>query len=1038
MRWFERLLHHHPLANITFVVVLVMGIAAYLSIPREQDPEVNFNWVSITTTLPGASAEDVEKRVTRPLEDALARVADVRFISSNSRENVSSILVRFQELDERTFDKRINDLRREVQNEADAELPPEATDPVVIEITTANGFPSAMVMVTSPADDERLRVLARQVKDDLERTKGVDSVFASGLNDPELQVRFLPEALAARGLSAADVADSVARWFRDIFAGQARVGDQEWLVRVVGQTANPDLLARIDVSPATDPTRRTPLSSVAEVARAREKPAQLLTRDSAPAVLLAVNKRTGANTLELMARINAYLEEKNRSLAGSGLAISLLDDQTVPTRQAIQTMQANALYGLLLVLLITWLFLGSRIASLVSIGIPFTLAGTFWALSALGFTVNISVLLGIVIVLGMLVDDAVVIVEAIYYRLVRGQAALSAAVDAIREVGLPVLTAVLTTLAAFMPLMLLPGIVGKFMFVIPAVVSIALLISLIEAYWMLPVHVHALKLDFSRPTRLHAKRERFTHWLRLKYARLLIRIMRHPLRALAGLLFMLALAAASVAGGLVKVQFFAFDPLRIFYVNVDMPPSTSIDATLREVQRVEAEVRKHLRAGEARGIAAAAGQKFTDTEPLYGPSYGQITVSLNPREGDMRTTDEIVAAMRPAVEALSGRAKISFLQVSGGPPASKPVKVRIRGDDYPELRAAADALKLIVRGIPGAIDVTDDEVAGRQQLVLKLDADAVRNAGLDPALVSRLVRLHTDGEIVADMRDAGDKLEVRVKAAREPMLDVLQLLDDPVALPNGRTTTLGALTVAETGSSQGVIKRYNLRRAITVEADLDRKHPDVPDSRTAARHIQEEWNTLAKRYPGVSIDFSGELEDVEESLNAMPGLFGLGVGLIYLILAAQFKSYFQPLMILVTVPMAFTGVVFGLLITDNPLSLYTMYGVIALTGIAVNSAIVLIDAANERRRAGMGLLHASIYAARRRVIPVLITTTTTIGGLFSLAVGLGGKSLIWGPMAASLVWGLSVATLLTLFVMPVIYRLAMGRSQPRQAFLDGA
>jgi len=1028
MKFFARLLRNHPLANITFVVVIVMGLMSYLNMPREQDPEVNFNWVNIMTTLPGASAEDVEKRVTRPLEDALARVADVRFISSNSRENSSSILVRFQDIDERTFDKRINDLRREVQNEADAELPIEATDPVVLEITTANGFPSAMVMVTSPADDERLRALARQVKEDLERTKGVDSVFASGLHDPELEISFLPHEAAARGLSGADVADSVSRWFRDIFAGQARVGDQEWLVRVIGQTSNPEQLARIEIIPSAQPQNRTPLSSVAEINRAREKPTQMIAQDGQPAVLLAVNKRTRANTLELVERINTYLAEKNRTLSGSGLSISLLDDQTIPTRQAISTMQRNALYGLSLVLLISWLFLGSRIALLVGIGIPFSLAGTFWMLDAMGFTLNISVLLGIVIVLGMLVDDAVVIVEAIYYRLVRGQQAVQAALDSIREVGMPVLSAVLTTLSAFLPLMLLPGIVGKFMFVIPAVVSLALVISLIEAYWMLPTHVAALRLDYTRPTRFQHRRERFTHWIRVKYARLLIRFMRHPMRALGILLVMLVLAVGAVGAGLVKIQFFAFDPLRIFYVNVDMPPSTTIDSTLREVQRVEAQVRKHLHNGEARGVAAVAGQKFTDTEPLYGPSYGQLTVSLNPRKDGMRATDEIVEAMRKDIEALSGRAKISFLQVSGGPPAARPIKVRARGDDYRELRAAADSLKRIVQTIPGAKDITDDEVPGRQQLVLRLDADAVRNAGLDPALVSRLVRLHTDGEIVADMRDGGDKIEVRVKAAREPLEDISRLLDDPIALPGGGTTTLGALTEMETGASQGVIKRYNLRRAITVEADLDRKNPDAPDSRTAARYVQEEWNKVAPRFPGVSIDFSGELEDVEESLNAMPGLFALGVGLIYLILAAQFRSYFQPLMILVTVPMAFTGVVFGLLITGNPLSLYTLYGVIALTGIAVNSAIVLIDAANERLKSGMGLLHASIYAARRRVIPILITTTTTIGGLFSLAVGLGGKSLIWGPMAASLVWGLAVATLLTLFAMPVIYRLSMTRS----------
>jgi multidrug efflux pump subunit AcrB len=248
------------------------------------------------------------------------------------------------------------------------------------------------------------------------------------------------------------------------------------------------------------------------------------------------------------------------------------------------------------------------------------------------------------------------------------------------------------------------------------------------------------------------------------------------------------------------------------------------------------------------------------------------------------------------------------------------------------------------------------------------------------------------------------------------------LLDDPVALPDGATTTLGALVRSEVRTGSGGIKHYNLKRAITIESDLDKTRIDTIE---ANARIGEAWQAIEARYPNTRIDFSGELDDINESLDAMKMLFLLGIGLIYLILAAQFRSYWQPLLILLTVPMAFTGVVFGLFVTQNPLSLYTLYGVIALTGIAVNSAIVLISAANERLKAGMSLQHATLYAARRRVVPILITTTTTIGGLFSLAVGLGGKSLIWGPMAASLVWGLLVATSLTLFTMPTMYRLAM-------------
>ncbi|MBI3147687.1 MAG: efflux RND transporter permease subunit [Betaproteobacteria bacterium] len=1028
MKFYAALIRNHPFANITFAVVLIMGLAAYLMMPREQDPEINFNWVIVTATLPGASAEDVEKRVTKPLEDAIKLVGDVKFVASSSRENVASILIRFRDISERIFDKRMADLRREIDNKAADELPPEAKDPKVLEITTSNGFATAMVLVTGEAEDEELRKSARDIRDDLERIPGVDRVYAIGLRDPELQILFDPQAANARGLTPTDIADAAAGWFRDVFAGKARAGDTEWLVRTVGTSADPAYLAQLSVAPAANPRGLVPLDAVAEVSRARARPTNLAAAAGKPAVVLSVTKKTAVNTIDLVERIDGFIKERNSLVATRGLKVALLDDQTIPTRSAIRIMESNALFGLATVLLVCWVFLGSRISLLVGVGIPFSLAGTFAVLHVLGFTLNISVLLGVVVALGMLVDDAVVVVEAIYYRVARGQEVLAAALDALREVFAPVTASVATTMAAFLPLMLLPGIVGKFMFVIPAVVTLALAISLLEAYWMLPSHVVGMKLSFDRPSRFHARRVRFSHWLRVKYSRLLIAMMRRP--GLSGTVMSLIIigAFAVVATGLVRVQFFAFDPIRLFYVNVDMPPGAPLEATLEAVQTVEQRLEPHLKPGELRAMASVAGFKYTDTEPLYGDGYGQVIVSLSPRVGDMRDTDEVVNAARPEIERLAGPGKVSFTMISGGPPLSKAIRVRARNDDPAELRAAADVLLEIVRKVKGTRDVVDDDVPGRPELVLTLDRDAVRSAGLNPAQLARHLRLLVDGEVVANMRDRGEKLELRVRARPTNTPDITALLDTPLALPGGGSTTLGALTRYETQAGKGIIKHYNLRRAITVEADLDR---ELNDAVRANEEIKREWKTLQARFPNTDLDFSGELDDIEESLDAMKLLFLMGVGLIYLILAAQFRSYWQPLMILVTVPLAFAGVAYGLLVSRNPLSLYTLYGVIALTGIAVNSAIVLIDAANERRAAGMSVLHAAVYAARRRVVPIIITSVTTIGGLFSLAVGLGGKSLIWGPMAASIVWGLGFATLLTLFVIPLLYWTAMRRRPPK-------
>ncbi|HEB97463.1 MAG TPA: efflux RND transporter permease subunit [Sedimenticola thiotaurini] len=1016
----ERLYRNHVLANLTFVLVLVMGTLSYQLLPRQQDPTINFNWIDITTVLPGASAEDVERRVTEVLEKRIRRIGDIRFVSSVSRESVSSILIRFEEITPELFDRRTTDLRRELQD-AKNELPEEATNPFVYEITSANAFPSAVVAVVGVADDENLRRRATAVGKDLERLRGVDRVLRTGLRDPELQIDFHPERLEAAGISPVQLADTIRSSFRDVAAGIARVGDRNWLVRLVGADSDPLPIGRLPVLGADG---EIPLEALADVARGREKASRAVRFDGRPAVMLSVTKKPDANTLELLDRIQRYLDERNRFASATGVELVLIDDQTEITRSALRVMQTNALLGLCLVLLVTWLFLGGRIALLTTIGIPFILAGTFWALAGLGQTLNISVLLGVVISLGMLVDDAVVVVEAIYYRLQRGAAAMSAVIGSLREVALPVTSAVLTTMAAFLPLMLLPGILGKFMLVIPLVVTIALAISLVEAFWMLPVHILGAHLRFDRPGRLQRLRSRLLHWLRIRYTRLLIGALRWPRTLLALVLLLFAATLAAVSGGAVKVDFFAADPIRLFYVNLEMPAGTPLDVTLEKTLEAERRVRAHLRPGEARNLLSYAGQQFSETSVFLGDHYGQVMVALNPRRDGLRSVDRMIEAMRADVTSIPGPLKIGFLRLSGGPPTSRPVKIKVRGDDLETIRRAVADLKAIMERVPGVRDISDDDTLGQMELTLRVNQDAARRAGIDPATVGRTLRLMVDGEVVASMQDQGDELDVRVRARPLALQSIDQLGRYALPLPDGGGITLAELVQGDPRPSLGNIRHYDFRRAITVEADLDK---GITDTVSANRAILSGWEAIRGRYPGIDLDQTGELDDIQESLDAILVLFLLGVGLMYLILGTQFRSYLQPLIILATVPMAFTGVVLGLLVTGNPLSLFTLYGVVALAGIAVNAAIVLISAANGRLRQGMSVLHATLYAARRRVVPILITSFTTVAGLLSLATGLGGRSLMWGPVATAIVWGLMVSTLLTLFVIPLLYRMFMGR-----------
>lgn len=1015
------LLRNTVFANLVFILVLMIGSLSYQMLPRQQDPTINFNWIIIITFLPGASAEDIEMRVTQPMEDALRKLNDVRFVSSTSRVGLSNILVRFRDLDQHTFDKRVSDLRREIQSKRN-ELPDDIEEPMILEITSANAFPAATLLVQGLDDDETLRRMAYQLHRELEQLRGIDRIDTLGLNDPEVQIKLDFNRLASLGISPVQVADMVASQWQDLAAGKLNVSNQQWLIRHVGQSPDPEQLARLEL-----PLQNSEilLGEVAEVHRARQDASHLVMYEQQPAVMMAVMKEANTNILELIDSLDQYLQSWNQLNAPQGVTAILADDQTETTRRAIDIMQSNALQGLLFVFAVSWLFLGWRIGLLVAIAIPFSLTGVFILLQAQNETLNLTVLLGVIIALGMLVDVAVVMVEAMHLRLRHGLDSIEAAISAIQEVGWPLLAAILTTMAAFLPLMLMPGILGDFMRIVPLVVTLALLFSLIQAFWMLPSQARLLQADPSYMSKMITKRERIMMRMRNLYGRLLVRSFRHPKVTLLLLLCAFTSAIFLFLSERINTNFFAADTLQVFYVNVEMPAGSTLENTLSATLEVESLSRQWVQEDELRSMVSYAGQFFTETEPLISNSYGQVFISLTPRHNNGRSADEIIHELRERLTAHAPvSARISLLKLSDGPPSFMPVNIKVRGDDYTLIENAVDDLTAILHEITGITDISSDASPGIQQLVTQLNLPAIRRAGLDPVSVTRTLRLMTDGEIIAQMTDRGEQLDLRIRSSSNATNDLAQWLDTLIATPNGQLIPLSELVNTQVRTGYESLRRYNFSRSITLEADLDRSHIDTIE---ANQRIQNAWEAIASKHPGITLDFTGELDDIKESISALTMLFILGVGLMYLILGAQFRSYFQPLTILLTIPMAFTGVAYGLWLSNNPLSLYTLYGLVALSGITVNSAIVLIAAANSRLHKGMSVQHAIVYAARRRLVPIMITAATTMAGLMGLALGLGGKSLIFGPVATAIVWGICVSTLLTLFTIPLIYKLTTRR-----------
>lgn len=1004
----------HLWTNLVFILVLVTGLWSYFQLPRAQYPEVRLNWVAVATVWPAASARDVERRVTLPLEAAIRRTGQVRYVAATSRDHVATLLVRFADIGHADFERRLRALNLAIQQVA-ASLPKEVRPSQVVELTSSSIFPTAMVLVPNERPDGQGCRLARAAQAELEALPGVERVWAIGLREPELEVAFDPAELQRRGVAPDALARTLAAQAQDVPAGSVRLSGRLYNSRVSGLPADPVLWAELPVPDGHG--GMVPLGRLADLrtwaAPARER---VVMADGRSAVLLSVVKQENANALGLTEAVAGYVAAKNRQLGET--ALLLADDQTGATRSAIRTMENNALLGLVTVLLVTWLFLGRRMALLVSVGVPFALAAMFLALYLLGETLNTSVLLGVAIVLGIPLDDAVVVAEAIQLRLAQGHDRGEAVRLALGEVARPVLASVFATVAAFAPLLLLPGLLGKFMFVVPLTVILTLVASMAASLWILPSHVVAWRGREVCPRPMRALRKLLGRALRRHYGRLLAAAFRRPQRVAGVFLVLAALVAAGVASGRLHVRWFASDPLRVFNVNVQMPATAGLDDTLAMTRRVEARLRELARPGEIRASLSTAGVQFTPSETRNGDHLGQVTVSLAEQGDGDRSVTDFVAAARPAVQGLTGADNIAFQVLSADLPSLSALTVRLSATTGDRLADAALALRQAMARLDGIKDIQDDAALGKPLLNIELDGAAAAHAGLDPAQVAALIRLHFDGLPIAQVADGEETRTVVLRARDMDDASVRALLEQPWLLPSGQRVVPSELFALRFEAAASQSRRVNYRPAVTIQADLDR---DRLSAAAAEAQVRAVWQGLRADYPGVAIEFGGELEDVRASLHDLAGLFLLGILLMYALLAVQFGSLVQPLLMLATAPMALVGVALGLMATGQPLTLYTVYGCVALGGVAMNAAIVLIAAGRDRSEAGMAPLPAAFHAARRRLVPIIITTLSVLGGLLALAFGLAGQSLLWGPLAAAIVWGMAVATPLTLFATPMLY-----------------
>jgi multidrug efflux pump subunit AcrB len=1003
------------LVNILMVTFLVLGAFSLTRLPREQFAEVPFFWANILVPYPGVSAEDVEKTVTVKIENAFQGLKKVKQITSVTREGLALVRVEFEDgISNAEFARLFQEVQTKFGN---VDLPAGTLAADIDEFSSSDFLPVIEVIVSGDADFARIDSTARRLRDRLLEVKGVSGIDLVGARDTRISVAAAGERLEALGISIDELVAALRQRSVNVPGGTLETASREYLLRTLGEIKEIEEFQRLIVRKSSQAGGVVRLGEVAEV-REEFDPEGIRARfNGKQSVSLKIEKVARGNSFAVIDAVKKEIAGFRRTTA-PGLTVTLFNDSTVQIRDSLSVLVTNALLGLLLLVLLLYVFIGFRNAFMTALGIPVAFAITFICLELLGETLNGNSLFALVLVLGLIVDHAIVVVENSYRLRQGGLTRREAAVKGAGEVVVPVIAATLTTVAAFLPLMILPGILGRFLRVIPLVVSIALIASTGEAILFLPAHFaewSAKELKPRRHDRFRAFRARFEVWIAALYR-------RRYLTAAAMLLLMLVSFFLVTR---LKQDLFSGEDRTLFYIDIEMAAGTPRDKTNRVVREFEQRILAQISGGEIIAVDAAVGFSSGANQNRLESSVAQIIVDVAERgEGRTRPLEAVMNDIKQLCDAIPGPEKVLYRKEQGGPPVDPPISFRLFGDNYDDMIRIAAAMKQQLASYPELLNIQDNLETGTPELRVRVDQERAARFGLSAAYVGAYLRGTVAGIKATSIFRDNEELDVVVRIALPPGLPVEALLQLKIPAPDGRQIPFSSLADMEEGSAIAAIKRVDGKREVTITAEAYSKD-NIRDINAAfERLFAEQYQPL---YPGITFTARGEFAEFSNLLIQILRVFLIGVFLIYLILGTQFKSYTQPILIMFSVPFAFVGVIWFLLISGTPFSTTVLYAGVALAGIAVNDSIVLISFINRLRREGRAVREAVLEAASTRLRPILLTSLTTIAGLTPTALGLGGKSPVWSPMASTIIFGLFFSTVTALVLIPCLYGILADR-----------
>ncbi len=1007
---------HSLLINLISLFILIAGFSTFYvyKIRREAFPDVSYDSVVISAVYPGASPEEMEKLVTVPLEKELKGVDETEEMVSTSLEGVSTIVVDLSQ-DAKNKRKVISDIQKAVDRVKNLPKGVE-DDPVVTEITSGE-MPVVQVALSGDLTEIKLQGYAENLEDLLEDIPGVSKISRSGFRDREVWVEVNPDKLFETHLSLKEVMNALSRKNANLPGGKLR-GPEEFNIRTSGEFHTTEEIGNVVIR-ANEVGNWLRIKDVADVRFSFEDETTINKSMGTRSINLIVIKRSSGDAIGIVDAVKEKTEKFLKN-ADSKLKVSYINDVSFYIKRRLGVLKNNAMIGIFLVCVVLMVFLKFRVALLTTLGLPIAFCATITIMGLLGISINLVTMFGLIIVLGMLVDDGIIVAENCTRYLEQGLSPKEAAIAGTQEVVKPVTTTIITTIAAFSPLLFMEGMLGKFIWGIPLVVIIALLCSLFEALIILPSHF----ADFIR-TDKNFKSRKDLPWFKKVisgYTKIVGGALNNRYWVFLGLVLVF-IATIILAANMPHVLFGSEEGIEEFSIHVEAPVGSNLYAVDDLIGQIEEKV-SLLPENQVESYTTQIGSSGDtwqfDPYGKSGSHIAQVVVYLTPYSKRKKKVSQIINDFRKTTKDVKGFEKIYFEKPQAGPPVGKPIAVQIRGEKFSVLEIISKQISEFLRNLQGVSDVVSDYETGIGEIRVIIDDDKAAQAFLTVEEIAVSIRNAFRGGVATSIKPVKAEEEIDVLVRFPENYRTTREAFKKILIPNkfGNLISLGNVARLEDGRSLARIKHLDGKRVITVRADVDVQQITSVE---ANKLLEGKFENIAEQYPGYSIKYGGEQEENTKSMKSFGNAFVLALFMIFLILAANFNSLVQPLVVMMAIPFGLIGVIWAFFFHGFPIGFFMFMGAVGLTGIVVNDSIVLVEFINHLRRQGVNRHQSIVEAGRLRLRPVLLTTITTALGLTPTAYGIGGGDPFLRPMALTIVWGIICATVLTLIALPCIY-----------------